>query len=112
MAVPHFAQAMVCRGYVSTNREVFDCYLDAEEYHEKVERNKPSAGGCLQVIKTSGGKASLAHLYQIEISNDELEKLVGELVDQGLDAIECYYPKYTPEQQESYLCLTEKYHLR
>lgn len=108
---PHFAQAMVRRGYVSTNREAFDCYLDTEEYHEKVERGKPSAGECLQAIKASGGKASLAHPYQIGISNDELEKLVGELVDQGLDAIECYYPKYTPEQQELYLCLAEKYHL-
>lgn len=34
-----------------------------------------------------------------------------QLKDWGLDAIECYYPKYTPEQQELYLHLTEKYRL-
>ena len=30
----------------------------------------------------------------------------------GLDAIECFYPKYTPAQQDFYLRLTEKYGLR
>ena len=108
---PHFAQAMVRRGYVSTNREAFDRYLDTEEYHEKVERGKPSVQECIAAIKASGGKVSLAHPYQIGISNNELDKLVGELAGQGLDAIECYYPKYTPEQQRFYLHLTEKYHL-
>ena len=108
---PHFAQAMVRREYVSTNREAFDRYLDTEEYHQKVERGKPSAQECIAVIKASGGKASLAHPYQIGIGSDELDKLVGELADQGLDAIECYYPKYTQEQQEFYHYLTEKYHL-
>lgn len=108
---PHFAQAIVRRGYVSTNREAFDLYLDTEEYHEKVERDKPSVQECIAAIKASGGKVSLAHPYQIGISNDELDKLVGELADQGLDAIECYYPKYTPEQQAFYLHLAEKYQL-
>lgn len=66
---------------------------------------------CIAAIKTSGGKVSLAHPYQIGIGDNELDKLVGELAGQGLDAIECYYPKYTPEQQAFYLRLTEKYHL-
>lgn len=108
---PHFAQAMVRRGYVSTNREAFDRYLDTEEYYQKVERNKPSVWECFKAIKASGGKVSLAHPYQIGIGNDELDKLVGELADQGLDAIECYYPKYTQEQQKFYIYLTQKYHL-
>ena len=108
---PHFAQAMVRRGYVSTNREAFDCYLDTEEYQEKVERNKPSAQECIHAIKASGGKASLAHPYQLGIGSSELEKLVAELAVCGLDAIECYYPKYTLEQQEFYLYLADKYQL-
>ena len=32
IARPHFAQAMVRRGYVQTNREAFDRYLDTEDY--------------------------------------------------------------------------------
>ena len=109
---PHFAQAMVRRGYVATSREAFDRYLDTEEFHREVERGKPSALECIAAIKASGGKASLAHPYQIGLGGDELDKLVGELAGQGLDAIECYYPKHTPEQQAFYIRLTEKYHLR
>ena len=108
---PHFAQAMVKRGYVSTNREAFDRYLDTEEYHEKVERDKPSVRECIEAIKESSGKVSLAHPYQIGASNEELDKLVVELTAQGLDAIECYYPKYTLKQQKFYLHLAEKYGL-
>lgn len=108
---PHFAQAMVRRGYVSTNREAFDRYLDTEEFHEKVERDKPSAQECIQAIKASGGKVSLAHPYQIGLSDEELETLVKQLKDWGLDAIECWYPKYTRSQQAFYLHLTEKYRL-
>lgn len=108
---PHFAQAMVQRGYVVTNQEAFDRYLDTEEYHEKVDRDKPSVQECIRAIKASSGKVSLAHPYQIGIGEDGLDKLVGELASCGLDAIECYYPQYTPEQQEFYCHLAEKYRL-
>lgn len=108
---PHFAQAMVRRGYVATNREAFDRYLDTKEYHEKVERGKPSVKECIAAIRSAGGMVSLAHPYQIGIGNDELDRLVGELAGYGLDAIECYYPKHTPEQERFYLHLTEKYGL-
>ena len=37
---------------------------------------------------------------------------MAQLKDWGLDAIECYYPKYTPEQQTFYLHLAEKYRLK
>ncbi len=106
---PHFAQAMVKRGYVKSNREAFDRYLDTEEYHEKVERNKPTVRECIQAIKASGGKASLAHPYQIGINDEDLDKLVGELTACGLDAIECFYPKYTREQEKYYIHLAKKY---
>ena len=46
------------------------------------------------------------------LPDDELASLVKQLKDWGLDAIECYYPKYTSKQQEFYIHLTEKYHLR
>lgn len=108
---PHFAQAMVRRGYVSTNREAFDRYLDTEEYHEKVECGKPTAQECVEAIKKSGGMASLAHPYQISVDEAELERIVRELTGYSLDAIECYYPKHTPVQQKFYLELVKKYAL-
>ena len=111
IARPHFARVLVRHGYVSTNREAFDRYLDTEEFRKKVTRFKADARTCVEAIKSAGGKVSLAHPYQMGLSDDELEALVARLKDQGLDAIECYYPKYTPEQQAFYLYLTEKYRL-
>ena len=108
---PHFAQAMVRRGYVANNREAFERFLDTEEFHAKVERVKPTARECVETIKASGGKVSLVHPYQIGVDDETLEGIVRELAGYGLDAIECYYPQYTPEQQAYYLRLCERYGL-
>lgn len=112
IARPHFAQVLVRHGYVSTNREAFDRYLDTPEFREKVKRFKADARTCVEAIKAAGGKVSLAHPYQMGLPDDALDALVCQLTGWGLDAIECFYPKYTPEQQEFYLYLAEKYHLR
>lgn len=109
---PHFAQALVRRGYAADNREAFDKWLDTEDYHAHVSYEKPSARECVETIKAAGGFASLAHPYQIDVDHKTLDAIVHELTDYGLDAIECFYPEYSPEQQEFYLYLTEKYSLR
>lgn len=111
IARPHFAQVLVKRGYVSSNREAFDRYLDTEEFRQKVKRFKADARTCVEAVKAAGGKVSLAHPYQMGLPDDELDALVGRLKDWGLDAIECFYPKYTPEQQQFYVHLAEKYRL-
>ena len=108
---PHFAQVLVRHGYVSSNREAFDRYLDTEEFHRRVERPKPPSRVCVETIRAAGGKVSLAHPYQIGVDDGKLEDIVRELAGFGLDAIECYYPKHTPEQQSFYLYLAEKYNL-
>ena len=99
IARPHFAQILVKHGYVSTNREAFDRYLDTEEFRKKVERFKADPRTCIEAVKSAGGKVSLAHPYQMGLPEDELDALVAQLKDWGLDALECYYPKYTPGQQ-------------
>ena len=108
---PHFAQAMLNHGYVSNRREAFDLWLDTPEYHQKLDRDKPSVRECIDAIKADGGFVSLAHPYQIGIADDALGVLVKELKDFGLDAIECYYPRFTSKQQAFYLSLAKKYDL-
>ena len=111
IARPHFAQVLVKHGYVSTNREAFDRYLDTEEFRKRVKRFKADSRTCVEAIRSAGGKVSLAHPYQMGLPDDELEALVARLKEWGLDAIECCYPKYTSEQQAFYLYLAEKYRL-
>ena len=108
---PHFAQVLTRHGHVSSNREAFDRYLDTEEFRRRVKRFKADAKTCVEAIKSAGGKASLAHPYQMGLGDDALEMLVKQLKGWGLDAIECWYPKYSPEQREFYLRLAEKYRL-
>lgn len=107
---PHFAQALVRRGYVQTNREAFDRYLETEEFHQ-IKIFRLSVRECIDAIKNSDGKVSLAHPYQLRLENAELEKLVKKLTGWGLDAIECYYPKHSAEQQEFYLRMAKSYGL-
>lgn len=111
IARPHFAQVLVKHGYVSTNREAFDLYLDTEEFRQRVKRFKADSRTCIEAIKAAGGKVSLAHPYQMGLPDNELEALVGQLKGWGLDAIECFYPKYTRSQQAFYIHLAEKYRL-
>lgn len=111
IARPHFAQVLVRRGYVSTNREAFDRYLDTPEFRQKVRRFKAAAKTCVEAVKAAGGRAALAHPYQMGLPDDELDALTAQLKGWGLDAIECFYPQYTPEQQRLYCRLAEKYGL-
>lgn len=112
VARPHFARAMAERGYVSGVREAFDRYLDTPEFHARIEREKPEARECLDTLHAAGGWVSMAHPYQTGLAGEELEALVCRLRGWGLDAIECFYPRHSPEQTEEYLTLAQRYGLR
>lgn len=111
IARPHFAQAMVRRGYVQNNQEAFDRYLDTEDY-ARIERIKPAARECIETIRAAGGRAALAHPYQVRLEDGALEALVRELAGYGLEALECFYPRHTEAQTAFYLRLANTYGLR
>ena len=108
---PHFAQAMVRRGYVQSVQEAFERYLDTPDFQEIEKGTKPSAQTCVEKIKAAGGKVSLAHPYQIVLNGETLDELILRLKGYGLDAIECYYPIHRPEQTAEYLRLAKKHGL-
>ena len=108
---PHFARVMVRHGYVSSNKEAFDRYLDTPEYHDRLDYGKPAARRCVETIRNAGGHAALAHPYQIGLDDTALDTLAGKMRDWGLDAIECYYPRHTEAQTAFYLRLAAKHGL-
>ena len=64
------------------------------------------------------GTDRVAAMAEAGAFSEELEELDADtafilykLADCGLEAIECFYPQHTPEQQEFYLSLARKYHL-
>ncbi len=95
-------------GWCNSWEELFNRYLDTDEFHKRVE-NKPPVSECVEFVKNAGGVTSLAHPWQLRLDNDALDALVRQLKDMGLDAIECYYPKHTPEQTAFYLLLEGRY---
>lgn len=108
---PHFARVMLRHGIAATWKEIFDRYLDTSELQEIEKGTKPSARECIERIKAAGGRASLAHPYQIVLNGESLEQLIARLKGYGLDAIECFYPIHTVAQTAEYIELKRKYEL-
>lgn len=98
---PHFAQALLARGYVRTKEEAFDRYLGKGK-PAYVDRLRLTPEESIRVIRAAGGVAVLAHPFTIQRSAGELRKLVATLVESGLGGIEGYYSEYTYEQQSEY----------
>lgn len=110
LARPHFARAMVAKGYVKTTREAFDKYLGTEDFR-RVERKKPTPEEAIAIITNAGGLAVLAHLISLKLSADELESCVKELKSYGLGGIECYYSLNDDKTTAFSLELAKKYDL-
>ena len=108
---PHFCRVMLKHGICQTWEEVFDTYLDTDEFHEVVE-DKPTAAECVDAVHEAGGIVSLAHPYQTGLEGAALEELVARMKDRGqLDAIECWHSGHTQERCSFYLALAKKYDL-
>lgn len=97
---PHFAQALVNKGYVASYREAFDRYLD-ESKPGYVERHDPSVDSVLDWIREGGGISSWAHPMRfIEQEGRPAEDLFSALAEKGLDAVEVFHSDHTLEQSK------------
>jgi predicted metal-dependent phosphoesterase TrpH len=107
---PHFAQAMLARGYVATKNEVFDLWLGRGK-PGYVERFRLSPQEGISAIKAAGGVAVLAHPFTLGLRFTKLRSCVAELVDVGLQGMEVFYPMHKPEQLSQYLKLVQEFNL-
>lgn len=90
---PHIAQLMVQKGIVANEQEAFTHYLkkDAKAY---VERELLPAEDAIAIIVQAGGIASLAHPATVDPTCSFLYKLIEDLYQKGLGAIEAYHPSH------------------
>lgn len=108
---PDIAKLLIKHGYVTTVKEGFTEYLNAAyDNCRDIAKGLPKDES-IRLIKEANGLASLAHPYSLNLPPEELDVFVGELVDYGLDGIECYHSNHTPEMTEEYLRLADKYNL-
>ena len=105
------ARAMIDAGYVKTIDEAFDRYLSpgAPGY---VPRECISPERAIDLIHSSKGFASLAHLNQIKMDDDDKFAFLKHLADLGLDACEGYYTEYTEKQGALYRSWANKLGLK
>lgn len=107
---PHFAQAMMARGYVSTKEEVFDLWLGKGK-PAYVDRFRLTPAEGIACIREAGGVAVLAHPFTLGLSFGKLRKCVAELAEQGLQGIEVFYSMHNSELRSQYLTLVQEFNL-
>jgi len=95
---PHFAIALVEKGYAENIKDAFNRYLNMGQKYFFQRRYIPLKEG-LQIILDAGGKPTFAHPYQYKMDEPTLLALARELRDGGAVGIECVYSGYSEEQQ-------------
>jgi len=99
---PHFAQAMIEKGFVKNKEQAFDRYL-AKGKPAYTDRVRLTVLDSIRMIRDAGGVAVLAHPASLGLGRAALKTLVAELKAAGLQGIEAYYSEHSRPQTD--LCL-------
>ena len=92
---PHIARAMAEAGYVKNAQDAFLRYLGTDGL-ARVKRPKPTPTDGVRFLHSVGATATLAHPQTVR----GLRRVLGFLVDEGLDGIEVFAPKYGTSDRE------------
>ncbi len=102
---PHVARALVKEKLISNLDEAFERYLKKGR-PAWVPKTKMSALEGVELIHQAGGLAVMAHP-----GLNRTDDIIPDLVDAGLDGIECFHTKHSTVMSERYLEIAEKYDL-
>ncbi|MEI6563530.1 MAG: PHP domain-containing protein [bacterium] len=100
---PHFAQALIEKGYVKKKDEAFDRYLGKGK-PAYVDRYRFTVEESIALIRESGGVPVLAHPYTLDMGRRRMRSFLTELGAKGIQGIEAYYPEHSHDQQR--FCLS------
>ena len=102
---PHVARALVKEKLIGNLDEAFEKYLKKGR-PAGIPKTKMSALEAVELIHQAGGLAVMAHP-----GLNRTDEIIPDLVDAGLDGIECFHTKHSTAMAERYLEFAEKYHL-
>lgn len=102
---PHVGRALVQCGFCATLDEAFERFLKRHR-PAWVPKFKISAFDAVELIHQAGGAAIMAH-PGLNRSDD----LIPELVEAGLDGLECYHTKHPPATAEHYVNIAQEHRL-
>jgi hypothetical protein len=104
---PHLARALMKRGYVDSVDEAFDVYL-GEGGKAYLPKEKFTPEKAVELLASEGATVVLAHPYSLNAAGDELERILIELMDHGLEGLECLYPLHSRRQTDEYIAVADK----
>jgi 3',5'-nucleoside bisphosphate phosphatase len=102
---PHVARALVKEKLIDNLDEAFERFLKKGR-PAWVPKTKMSAREGVELIHQAGGLAVMAHP-----GLNRTDDIIPDLVDAGLDGIECFHTKHSTVMSERYLEIADKYHL-
>jgi len=109
---PHVAKALVEAGHVESISEAFTDEFIGNGGRAYVERVKITPEEAIRQIQAAGGVAVLAHPGRFRSDDDQIDdETIERYIAAGLQGIEVFYSKHTPEMVERYLAMTKRHGL-
>jgi predicted metal-dependent phosphoesterase TrpH len=102
---PHVARALVKAGICKTLDEAFERFLKKHR-PAWVPKAKISSQVAIELIHQANGLAVMAHP-----GLNRTDEVIPDLVEAGLDGIECFHSKHSTAVSEHYLEIADKYNL-
>ncbi|MEZ4357468.1 MAG: PHP domain-containing protein [Eubacteriales bacterium] len=100
----HIAKVLKDKGYADSIDDAFNKYLKVGAL-AYVPRQRLTSKQAIDMIKSSGGFACLAHPL---LFGSGIRRLVKNLTEMGITAIEAYYPSHNKQMTEFYVSLAKK----
>ena len=114
IARPHIARVLLAKGYVSYIREAFTSELIGDGGRAYVAREALSAFEAIELIRSSGGVAAVAHpgvLHHEGEPRPLADEAIADLVNAGLSALEVDHPDHPPLVRDRLAYIADEYGL-
>ena len=102
---PHVARALVKAGLCTSLDEAFERFLKKNR-PAWVPKFKMSAAHAIELIHQAGGVAVMAHP-----GLNRSDEVIPDMVEAGLDGIECFHTKHSTATVEHYLEIADRFNL-
>lgn len=115
---PHMAKALVKKGLADDVRDAFKKIFSKPEI-ASVKKENMSAAEAINIIKGAGGTPVLAHPGKIrEIGEkgseeffENVEKIILELSQMGLEGLECIHKDHSEQEADNFMKMAQKLNL-
>lgn len=107
---PHFAAAIIEKGYLQNKKQVFSrllgngCRAYAERYRTDPKR-------CVELIRKAGGVPVIAHPGSLKLPRGKLRKLIATMKLWGLEGFEVLHPQHNDNQIKVFRQIAQEFSL-